>query len=233
MRRIILMAIMLTAVATAGCDRFSDLTIQVTANLEPSDTCTVTADQENVLLVGRYDLAAPEFDYLMATRVESYIVDNSTELQAPQGNMQITSFDITVKLPDGTVPAFGDGLPNPYNQRTSAVIPPSDAVGGVSSAVAATIALPRTYRTAVIDAVNAAGFNSFVLDVQANGETAGGFSQQSPAFSWPVELCNGCLSNICQAETDGTITGQGCLPGQDLSLWCATILPPDTASESN
>ena len=103
MSRIILMAMVL-AVTVAGCNRFPDLTIQVSANLVPSDPpeCAVVANQELILLRGRYDLSpdAPGFDYLIAPQIDSYLYDNSLDTQAPQTNFQVTGFEITIKLPD-------------------------------------------------------------------------------------------------------------------------------------
>jgi hypothetical protein len=226
MSRIILMAIML-AVTVAGCNRFPDLTIQVTANLAPDESsCAIDANQELVLLRGLYDLEAPEFDYFLTPRIESYLVENALEFQAPQSNMTITGFDLTIKLPDGAVPNFGESLPNPYSVTSNAVIPPSDAIGGISRGAAAAPVIPSTYRQAIIDALNASGFTSIVLDVRANGTTSGGFSQQSPPFPWPIEFCEGCLGVTCVAGAEGE--GLGCFPGQDRWAYCAEIVPPTT-----
>ena len=222
MSRIILMAIML-AVTVAGCDRFPDLTIQVTANLQPDESnCSVSADQAEVVFRGLYDLnvAAP---YTMAPRIESYIITNSLETQAAQGNMQITSFTLAIKLPDNTVPELPGGLPNPYQVSTSAVIPPSPAIGGVSVGVAAAPVIPASYQGALAAIANQSGFDSIILDVRANGTTAGGFTQQSGAFSWPIELCNGCLGiPVCPVDTEPT-----CLPGQDGDTYCESFAAPD------
>ncbi len=226
MSRIILMAIML-AVTVAGCNRFPDLTIQVTANLAPDESnCAIDANQELVLLRGLYDIGpdAPEFDYFLTPRIESYLVQNGLEIQAPQANMTITGFDLTIKLPDGSVPDFGEGLPNPYSVTSNAVIPPSDAIGGVSRGAAAAPVIPSSYRQSIIDALNTSGFNSIVLDVRANGTTAGGFSQQSPPFPWPIEFCDGCLGVECAAGEVGD--GVGCFPGQDRWGYCDSIVPP-------
>jgi hypothetical protein len=219
MPRIILMAIML-AVTVAGCNRFPDLSIQVTANLEPDEaTCTVQAEQERLVLRGLYDLNV-EAPYTMAPRIESYIVDNSTEIQGASGNIRINSFDVTIKLPDNQVPDFGESLPNPYRITTSAVIPPSAAPGGVQRSVAAAPMIPVAYQD-VLRTVESQ-FGSIVLDVRANGTTAGGFNQQSPAFSWPIELCSGCLGIAdCPDDTEGT-----CLPGQDSWTYCTSFAPP-------
>ena len=172
-----------------------------------------------------YDTSAPEFDYFITPRIESYLVQNALEIQAAQSNMTITGFDLTIKLPDGAILDFGEGLPNPYNITSNAVIPPSDAIGGISRGAAAAPVIPSTYRTAIIDALNASGFTSIVLDVRANGTTAGGFSQQSPPFPWPIEFCEGCLGVPCAAGEIGD--GVGCFPGQDRWGYCDEIVPPD------
>jgi hypothetical protein len=229
MRRIIFIAIMCAA-TVVGCDRFPDLTIQVTANLAPNQSdCTVDADQDLVLLRGTYDLDAPEFDYNITPRIESYIFDNSTEIQAPTGNMEIYGFDITIKLPDGTALDFGESLPNPYFVTSNAVIPSNDAIGGVSKGVALAPAIPSSYRSAMVSAANAAGFNSIVIDIRANGKTSGGFNQQSPPFSWPIDFCEGCLGVECPDGAD-VGDGVGCFPGQDVWAWCSSVAPPGTTN---
>ena len=230
MSRIILMAIML-AVTVAGCNRFPDLTIQVTANLAPDESsCTIDANQDTVLLRGVYDVGpdAPEFEYIITPRIASYLVDNSLEGQAPQGNMTITGFDITIKLPDGTIVDFGDALPNPYNVTSNAVIPPSEDIGGESNGAAAARAIPFLYRQPILDALGASGFNSIVLDIRANGTTSGGFSQQSPPFPWPIDFCEGCLGIPC-GEPAQVGDGVGCFPGQDLWAYCDEITVDDGA----
>ena len=185
MSRIILMAMVL-AVTVAGCNRFPDLTIQVSANLVPSDPpeCAVVANQELILLRGRYDLSpdAPGFDYLIAPQIDSYLYDNSLDTQAPQTNFQVTGFEITIKLPDGSTPDFGEALPNPYLVTSSAVIPASTALGGISSAAAVASGIPSSYRPALVAVLEGTDYNSIVIDIQAFCSTSGGFSQKSPPY---------------------------------------------------
>ena len=222
MSRIIFVVLMLSALA--GCDRFPDLTIQVTANLAPDEgSCVIDADQDTVLFRGLYDLNIVR-DYIVTPRIESYLIDNSLETQAPQTNIQITSFDVTLKLPDGSVPTLAGGLPNPYQVTSSAVIPPSPEAGGVSNGAAAAIAIPASYHSALVSLLNQSGFTSIVLDLRANGTTSGGFSQQSPPFSWPVEFCNGCLGAVCEPPLEvGQAPEGSCFPGQDQWVYCAEI----------
>lgn len=225
MRRFILMA--LAAAAVAGCDRFPDLSIQVTANLLPAEgECTVAADQEEILFTGLYDLNVQR-DYLITPRIESYLVDNSLEFQGQQGNIQIDSFDITLLLPDGTQPDLGPDLPNPYRVTTSAVIPVNQAPGQVSFGAAAAVGIPASYYGVLNDIVNNTSFQSVVLEIRANGETAGGFRQQSPPFNWPVELCRGCLGARCDEPAQLLDPVQECptLTGQDGWQYCAQIEP--------
>ena len=229
MSRIILMAMVLS-VTVAGCNRFPDLTIQVSANLVPSDPpeCAVVPNQQLVLLRGRYDLEAPEFDYIITPQIDSYLFDNSLNTQAPQTNFQVTGFEITIKLPDGSTPDFGEALPNPYLVTSSAVIPASTALGGISSAAAVASGIPSSYRPALVAVLEGTEYNSIVIDIQAFGSTSGGFSQKSPPFSWPIDLCEGCLGIECpEPAQEGD--GIGCFPGQDGWQWCETIVPADTA----
>ncbi|MGD8609285.1 MAG: hypothetical protein PVH21_18445 [Myxococcales bacterium] len=227
MRRFILLALMVVTVA--GCDRFPDLSIQVTANLKPTtNNCTVTADQEQLVSIGRYDRNYGG-SYRIIPRIESYLVNNGLEFQGSQGNVQIESFELTILLPDGTQPDFGD-LPNPYTQgASSAVIPASTSPGTPSLGFATAIGIPENYIGPVVDALDSTGFDSIVLEIRANGKTAGGFSNQSPPFSWPVTFCSGCLGTTCEEPAMvGDPTDGSCLPGQDSWQYCAEITPAAT-----
>jgi len=231
MSRFILVPMMLAttlAVTVAGCNRFPDLSIQVVANLAPDPTdCGVTDDQTAVLAVGVIDRAAPDiyWSYVITPRVESYIVSNALEFQGEQGNMQITDFDITIVLPDGTLPDLGDGVPNPYKVQTSAVIPPNQSAGSASQRATFAIAIPPAYFPAVLAIPETTGFNSFAIDIQANGTTSGGFHQTSPAFRWPINFCENCLATICELGDTAS-----CYPGQDIWQWCAGFVDPNAVT---
>lgn len=241
MGRIIFMALML-AVTAIGCNRFPDLTIQIVdvlaaeGNLgqgqgQGGQVCTYQPDQELVLLRGIWDLTYPPgasetVAYSMVPRIESYIFDNSLETQAPPGNITIDSYDVTITLPDGTLPELSGGLPNPYRVTTSAVIPSSQVAGEVSRGIAGAPMIPGSYASAMVDIINSTEFRSIVLEFEANGETAGGFSQQSPSFTWPVELCFGCLGVRCTNEQQQIGDPVGCTPGNDVTGgYCAEVVP--------
>ena len=238
MSRIILMAI-LAAATVAGCNRFPDLTVQVTANLAPDGAqCAITEEQEGVVPRGVWDLSynanqvsvgrTADYGYVMNPRLESYLIDNSLEFQAVSQNFQVTTFDVTIKLPDNTIPALSGGLPNPY--RVPAASPFIEAnidENGVSRGFAFIEAIPLSYLGAIQDILNNSPFSTIVLDVRANGTTSGGFSQQSPPYSWPIDLCNTCLAARC--EDDGTNAigdGIGCYPGQDGNQYCSQLVAP-------
>ena len=225
MRRFILVALMVVTVA--GCDRFPDLSIQIVANLPPSaGDCTVMANQTEVLFGGTFDLAPSNGrPYFINPQIESYLVNNNLEFQASQNNMQVDSFDITILLPDHTQPDFGADLPNPYRVTTSVVIPPATSAGSGSLGVASAIGIPASYYDALLNIESSTGFESIVLEIRANGTTAGGFSQQSPAFFWPVYFCNGCLGTTCEPPlVVGDPAPDSCYPGQDIWQYCAEIV---------
>jgi hypothetical protein len=185
----------------------------------------VTDDQATVLATGVIDRLAPSVfdDYYITPRVQSYIVSNALEFQGEQGNMQITSFEITIVLPDGTVPDLGEGVANPYKVQTTAVIPPNQSAGSSSPSQRATfaVAIPASYYPAVRAIPETTGFDSLALEIRAIGTTSGGFSQISPVFLWPINLCDGCLGVVCEAASE-----QGCFPGQDIWQYCTAIVAP-------
>jgi hypothetical protein len=227
MSRIILVAMML-AVTVAGCNRFPDNSIQIAANLPPDDSCVVTADQDTRLLRGLYDIgyrngSGQPADYVIAPLLKSYLASNALEFQAEQSNIQVTNFDITLLLPDGTKPVLPEGLINPYRVDTSAVIPGNELGGGSSEEVAAATGIPSSYQAAMLAAVVEAGFTSVLLSVRAVGTTFGGFTQTSAPFRWPVDLCDGCLESCTATEDE---LDDSCLPGQDIWPYCTAVIPP-------
>ena len=238
MSRIILMAI-LAAATVAGCNRFPDLTVQVTANLAPDSNCAIQEDQEGVVSRGVLDLGyniflSQEFTpprrtvygYVMNPALESYLIDNSLDIQAVSQNFQVTTFDVTIKLPDNTIPALSGGLPNPYRvPAASPFIEPNIDESGSSRSFAFIEAIPFSYLNALIDIASTSPFSTIVLDVRANGTTSGGFSQQSPPYSWPVDLCFGCLATTCEPPAMRG-DGIGCYPGQDGFGYCEEIVEP-------
>ncbi len=225
MSRLILVATTL-AMMLAGCDRFPDNGIQVVSNLPPDENCLLSADQEIRLLGGTYDIAYRNSnneasDYLIAPLVRSYLVDTALEFQAVQNNIQITDFDVTLHLADGRIAALPPPLVNPYRVRTTAVIPAAADSGQFNDEVAAAVGIPASYQAALQEIRDATGFSTFLLDIRANGTTFGGFSQQSAPYRFPVEICEGCLERCVAEDLDSS-----CLPGQDLSVYCTTVLPP-------
>jgi hypothetical protein len=214
MRRIILMA-MVFAVTVAGCNRFPDNGLQISANLLPDDSCFVDPDQEERLLGGLWDTSyrnpgdGNPADYTIALQLQSYLVSNALEFQANQSNIQVDNYDTTILLPDGSKPDLG-GLENPYRVRTSAVIFATEPEGDPIPGVGAATGIPADYQ----DAIVALGANEILLSIRAGGTTFGGFSQRSAPFLWPVTLCTGCL-NSCAADPVDF-----CLPGQDVWAYC-------------
>ena len=235
MSRFILAVIVLMLVVTvAGCNRFPDLSIQVTANLEPG--CSVTPEQEEFLSLGLIDLNYLS-GYFVAPLIESYIISNALEFQAEQGNIQIDSLSITILLPDGTQPLLAGDLPNPYNVAASLVIPANESQG-VTKGATFVVAIPLSYRDALLAIIADTGFEEIFIDIRANGTTAGGFSQTSPPFRWPIVFCEGCLGVTCEAPENGPPPQLGdpadedqCFPGQDVWRYCAAVVaPPPTTT---
>ena len=127
---------------------------------------------------------------------------------------------ITILLPDGSLPTLPEGLVNPYRVDTSAVLEATEG-GGPSEEVAAALGIPSSYQSAL------AGIPSVILSIRAGGTTFGGFSQRSAPFRWPVDICEGCLTvPACTPEQ----AVEQCLPGQDGSPGCATIVDPPTTT---
>jgi len=223
MSRFILVAMML-AVTVAGCNRFPDNGLQIAANIPPDNSCLFSADQGTRLLRGLYDITYPR-DYVIAPLLQSYLVVNSLEFQGEQNNLQVDNYEITILLPDDTVPVLPGGLPNPYTVNTSAVLAATTGAN-ISEEVGVAIGIPASYKDALRAIQAETGFASVVLSIRAGGTTFGGFSQRSAPFRWPVDICEGCLGAVC--ETADELDEDSCLKGQDIWPYCAVIIPPET-----
>ena len=213
MSRFILVA-MMCSMTVAGCDRFPDNGLQIAAMLPPDSSCTFSSSQTTRLLGGLYDVGVGG-SYVIAALVQSYLISNALEFQADQNNLQVDNLEITIVLPDGSLPALPG--PNPYTVTTSAVLPANAAIGSFSEEVAAAVGIPEAYGPAL------AGLTQVVLEIRAGGTTFGGFSQRSAPFRFPVTICSGCLvkATCTTAEAE-----EQCFPGQDTFFACAAIVDP-------
>jgi len=226
MSRFILVA--MTIVTVAACNRFPDNGLQIVANLPPDDSCVFDADPEIRLLRGLYDLSYRDpntggaSDYIIAPLVQSYLISNTLEFQGEQANLQVDNYDITILLPDGTVPALPEGIVNPYRVDTSAVLPAIERGSSASQEVAAARGIPASYQDALRTILPQ--YSSIILEIRAGGTTFGGFSQRSAPFRWPVDLCEGCLVNPLPCTIDEF--AESCLPGQDVWAGCSSVLTP-------
>jgi len=200
---------MVLAVTVAGCNRFPDNGLQISANLLPDDACFVSGDQDERLLRGLWDTNIAS-GYTIALQLQSYLISNALEFQGVQGNLQVDNYDITILLVDGSLPDLG-GLTNPYRVTTSAVLAANEPGGDPVPGVGVATGIPASYQ----DAIVALGVDEIVLSIRAGGTTFGGFSQRSAPFRWPVALCAGCLNNCASEDLDTS-----CLPGQDVSPYC-------------
>lgn len=214
--------VMALVVTVAGCNRFPDKGLQIAAMLPPDNNCLLSADQDVRLLRGIYDIAYRDpstgqpVDYLIAPLLQSYLISSALEFQGEQSNLQVDNIDITIVLPDGVVPTLPGDLVNPYRVSTTAILPANEAGGDVSQEVAVATGIPADYQDAIRELVAETGFTSMTLHVTAGGTTIGGFSQRSPAFLWPVDICEGCLDDCAALVDDNT----SCLPGQDIWRYC-------------
>jgi len=226
MSRFILVAMAL-AVTVAGCDRFPHNGLQIAAMLPPNDSCVFVDNIDIQLLGGVYDVSVSS-DYVIAPLLKSYLYDNGTDLQAQPANLQVTNFEMTLLLEDGTKLELPE---NPYSTTTSLVITANQSRGGVSQGVAAGVGIPVAYQDALraITPAPGEGTTTILLDVRAIGTTVGGFTQRSARFTWPIELCNGCrILPFCPSEDADEPScctlaeaAASCLPGQD--VWPACV----------
>jgi len=238
MHRFIIVA--LAVLTVASCNRFPDNGLQIAGMLPLEGDCTLDSGTDVRQTLGVWDIQAPFGDFPRIAQfgvsplLENYIISRSTEIQAEQNNLTVTSLEITLQTPDGANLVLPDGLPNPYSVTASASLPVA-VDDSFSSAAAFTIGIPPSYTQAVADAVFAAGFDQVIINIRAVGTTMGGFTQKSGSFPWPVTLCDGCF-DLCPTQQDANNLTElalaallaSCLPGQDGYRYCQfePELPP-------
>jgi hypothetical protein len=233
------------AVTAAGCAE-NDSTLFIYGVLkELPPACTVLADPASEMIgSGRLDIA-------LRTNYEAWLLVGNQ--YAPRGAKQqlrtettrvtLTGAEITLKdaasgkvlscknQPNcGQFSVYGSGFANSSKSE--------DPGWGAISAQLIPSAVGESYLADLTGALSKAGPSTIglVATVRAFGTTLGGQDVETGGFSFPIQVCNGCLidySSIvfpatkCTLGANETVTAAGCRMGQDESVDCRACLPAD------
>ncbi|MGD8862980.1 MAG: hypothetical protein PVI30_23405 [Myxococcales bacterium] len=114
-------------------------------------------------------------------------------------------------------------LPNPFMQAVASPVPTSD---GEDYGVVIFDALPSVYQ----EQLDSFAGTSVLIEVQLQGETGGGDTVVSNTFTFPVEVCDGCLTTCLQEVLDvGLIVDEvpGATCGDSTSADGRTCVDPE------
>lgn len=186
----------------------------------------IAPDDQKVYAVGNDALTSGVLDvnayfdgylnagYQMHVRMLNQLVDlgNNGTSGVPMANPNLISVQqAEVELQDVGGAPLALGLPNPFTVPAGGVVVPSSDGTTPGEAIAAFEVIPLVYR----DALLGSGGTTVVASVQAIGQTAGGAEVVAPPFTFPIQICDGCLLR-CSVNDDGTPVCQESLtPGQD------------------
>lgn len=201
-------AISMFALAAAGCAEEGP-SAYIDFNLVPDQECIYSADGDVTFFgVGRYDISTsgrPALDtgycarsYFLHLRVNSALRKNADEPlgRAEPNVLQINQVEVTLRdVGTGAVIDFTRGsttLPNPFLVTTTISLEPSDG-DEPSRNVASFEAIPSSYAPLLNNFVG----GQVLAEVQLYGTTLGDVNVDFKPYSYPIQICEGCLS-LCE-----------------------------------
>ncbi len=205
-----------TIVATACTDAGSPILIM--QNQVPGDGCVVSAAlTDNYNPRGRIDTNAGA-GYLFTPLVQNIatVEDDNAHLRIAF----IEGADIDVSIQAG-VPDPDASLTK-FSKRFSGVIQPE---GGLTTFAFTVVELDLLDQLAA-SLTDSSQIIELMVDVKIYGEFGGG-SVSSPVFSYPIDVCNGCMKRDVGACADlspsfTALEGGACVTLQDIPIDCCT-----------
>jgi len=123
--------------------------------------------------------------------------------------------ELEVEIRDiGQSPLAFAGLPNPFTVPVGGVaVPSGDGMSG-GEAIGSAQIIPPAY---VADLAAAAGTDAMIIvSITAIGTTLGDAEVVTDEFTYPIQLCSGCLVLGCLVDEEGeNLCQPACMPGQD------------------
>jgi len=183
----------------------------VDANLPLTGDCEVDLsdiDSASYLPTGLYDISGGSGycarDYETHLRIQSYYRGDERDRRGP-AILQVHRAEVTLKTKDGDALDFLDAdLPNPFQQITGvSLFPnPNDEPSIASITVQA---IPADYAPLLAVLVD----QSIVADIELFGTTTYDVDVGFEPFSYPIELCDGCLT-ACASDAPDDRTADQC-----------------------
>ncbi len=207
MRRVLIAVLAAAAGALSGCAD-DNPGLVVTGNVQADEMCLFAPGGGAFVARGVYDVAFPH-GYYVAPLFNSWLVARAplrpaTPAVEPNA-IQIEGAVVELTAQDGSA------LPittSSFTVAASAFVPPALGVApGVGTSLVE--AIPASVATELAGALGG-GTTTIVARLTFFGRTTGGSVIDANPWSWPVEVCTGCLAAPC-----GTMFESQCFVGQD------------------
>jgi hypothetical protein len=198
-------------------------TAYVSKNLILDSSCHVNIDDDEFLAVGDYDIAgstsaksaACQQSYFMHLVVNSNLKANANPATGRAEPNVLVIKEAEVRLVDIQQQATisfnrkANVLPNPFRVKANNTLPPSTGTDPQQGEVPIE-AIPVGYASQLTDYVN----KQIMAEVQIFGTTIGDIDVDFATFSFPVRICQGCLtrclSDFPAGSSDADIYGDTC-----------------------
>lgn len=185
----------------------------------PDDTCAFAANSP-ALLQGTLDVAVPDNSYDATLRLVNQLTNLSQTGASGFPPMSdpnvivVRQAEVEIQDIGGNPLAFAGGLPNPFTIPVGGVAVPSGDGMSSGEAVGLTQIVPAAYTA---DLAAAAGTDAqIIVSITAIGTTLGDAEVVSAPFTFPIQLCSGCLVTGCLMDEEGEpLCIPACDPGQD------------------
>ena len=197
----------------------------VLGNLEVDATCVVSDTSTIYRATGLYDMAAGgpngtsfcDVPYRMMLRINSSLrPGNDPDLGRAEPNfLRVHSAEVKLMTLQKQPIAFEDEdevLPNPFLVTTGGIIEPASSPAEPASGIAAVEVIPIAYAPYLADFVN----DQVLAEVQLFGTTTGDVDIDFQPFTYPIEICDGCLT-VCKSRLAPTNTDADAMTRDELA----------------
>ncbi len=192
----------LAALLASGCTVDAGDSLFLLHNKAPDENCTIPVEKDALFLSSGLLDAQYGFAYTFTPLVESRtrIIDENDPLERA---ILIEGAEIELELPDG-VSVAADATR--FTQRFSGTLEP-----GALSAFSFDI-IPPVVTMAIGNTLQVGERAQVLAKIKVFGKLGNG-TVESPQFTYPVQVCNGCIPvQLCASYKS---PGMLCLPGQD------------------
>jgi hypothetical protein len=206
MRRVLVMCLCLASLAGCAPEGSS---AYVSLNIPLDSACIASPDSDTFISSGTFDIAAGlrrsrfcQKSYYMHLKVNSNLKANANDAtgRAEPNILQVSDAEVRlVDVEEQATISFDDDLPNPFRVKANNTLQPTtgrDPTTGIVSVEA----IPVGYDEQLSGYIE----KQIMAEVQIFGTTLGDVEIDFKPFSFPIRICEGCLTRCKSTVPDGT-----------------------------